>query len=365
MRNDVKLGFAVGGVLLAVLIVYVLVVPGGSSTPKQVSKNTPAQNDGKVTLEPAAPPAAPPADFTPPAADKSGAVAAKTETAAPGLVNEPQKDAADAGVAKNDSAGAGAVASSSNGASKDVDWNKLLNEPPALMSDTPVKTGAAAAPVAPAVEVKPAVAKVAAPKLVDTNMASGDAAATPQAADQTAPTSTALPEAPKASPQNTTTKPSSSSDNAVASGEGRTHRVQSGETLSSISFAAYGSPNHYPAILRANPGLDPNHLKVGQIVKIPDVKDVKPVEVSARTSSEGDAQHANAKIGGAPLTSKQYRVQASDSLYKISVKLYGKGSMADKIYQLNKQTIGEDPHKLKVGQVLELPEPPTVTASSH
>ena len=41
MRNDVKLGFAIGGVLLAVLIVYVLVVPGGSSStnpPKKVSQ---------------------------------------------------------------------------------------------------------------------------------------------------------------------------------------------------------------------------------------------------------------------------------------------------------------------------------------
>ena len=37
MRNDVKLGFAIGGVLLAVLIVYVLVVPGGSSQPKKMS----------------------------------------------------------------------------------------------------------------------------------------------------------------------------------------------------------------------------------------------------------------------------------------------------------------------------------------
>src|SRR3954470_607391 len=35
MRKDVKLGFAIGGVLLAVLIVYVLVVPGSEKTPPQ------------------------------------------------------------------------------------------------------------------------------------------------------------------------------------------------------------------------------------------------------------------------------------------------------------------------------------------
>jgi hypothetical protein len=60
MRNDVKLGFAIGGVLLAVLIVYVLVVPGGGNQPKKISKGTDtstvAKTDatksgpGKVTL---------------------------------------------------------------------------------------------------------------------------------------------------------------------------------------------------------------------------------------------------------------------------------------------------------------------------
>ena len=52
MRNDVKLGFAIGGVLLAVLIVYVLVVPGGSKTARQTRVTPPAQGDGRVTLEP-------------------------------------------------------------------------------------------------------------------------------------------------------------------------------------------------------------------------------------------------------------------------------------------------------------------------
>src|SRR3954470_23169063 len=37
MRKDVKLGFAIGGVLLAVLIVYVLVISGGDNKPNDVS----------------------------------------------------------------------------------------------------------------------------------------------------------------------------------------------------------------------------------------------------------------------------------------------------------------------------------------
>jgi nucleoid-associated protein YgaU len=41
------------------------------------------------------------------------------------------------------------------------------------------------------------------------------------------------------------------------------------------------------------------------------------------------------------------------------VKLYGRADRADKIHQINRQIIGEDPAKVKVGQVLSLPEPPT------
>jgi len=54
MRNDVKLGFAIGGVLLAVLIVYVLVVPGGSNNAKQSRLDSTAKKSegGKVTLVP-------------------------------------------------------------------------------------------------------------------------------------------------------------------------------------------------------------------------------------------------------------------------------------------------------------------------
>ena len=87
MRKDVKLGFAIGGVLLAVLIVYVLVVPGGGD--QRVAQATGGgagqAGNGNVSLEPVAPPtnsnapttqprgdvaqtppAAPPTTFTPP-----------------------------------------------------------------------------------------------------------------------------------------------------------------------------------------------------------------------------------------------------------------------------------------------------------
>jgi len=66
------------------------------------------------------------------------------------------------------------------------------------------------------------------------------------------------------------------------------------------------------------------------------------------------------------LSAKEYAVQADDSLYKISMKLYGKGDKVDAIYELNKEKIGSDPARLKVGMVLKLPEAPSAvhTASA-
>ncbi|HEX4794794.1 MAG TPA: LysM peptidoglycan-binding domain-containing protein, partial [Humisphaera sp.] len=61
---------------------------------------------------------------------------------------------------------------------------------------------------------------------------------------------------------------------------------------------------------------------------------------------------------------KDYTVQSNDSLYKISMKLFGRGDKANAIYDLNKQVIGSDPAKLKVGMVLKVPQAAPVTTAS-
>ena len=125
--------------------------------------------------------------------------------------------------------------------------------------------------------------------------------------------------------------------------------------LKEIKDALFGTgKSSTPTLVKANPNLDPNRMRVGTTVILPDLKDIKT----------GPAQTASARIAGSSPAAainpqKQYRVVAGDSMYKISVKLYGNSSMSGKIYDANKQMIGDDPAKLKVGQVLQLPEPPT------
>ena len=350
MRNDVKLGFAIGGVLLAVLIVYVLVVPGGTSQPRKVgqttqpaptvasnsasNRNTASSSDaGKVTLEPVTPavPAVPPPSYTqatPAKTEKTDPFAPKTETAS---TSEPTS-LAKASTPRND------------------DWNAILNQPPMLMTETPV-----ASPTART--TPPAAASPSTPAPGASSSDTTFSAATPSSTPPISAEPTTV--TPSASP---TSQPS-----AVASSGSRTHRIAQGETFASISTAAYGSSKYYPQIIKANPGVDPAHLKIGTVINLPDIATpaVRPTASATPSATAGEPQHASAKVAAAPIdSSKEYRVQPGDSLYKISLKLYGKSDRQDKIFQLNKDAMGNDPHHLKVGQVLRLPEPPTQTTTA-
>jgi nucleoid-associated protein YgaU len=207
-----------------------------------------------------------------------------------------------------------------------TDWNQLLatGQQPTVTS-TPPTTGAPTGHDAPPADSSANV------------VPSSPALETPNVAAANTPASTGSP----------STQPSGM----------RTYKVQKGDTLSSISKATYGSANYYPHILRANPGLDAHKLRPGMVINLPDPQQVVP----SRTTQASDESSAGGTTGSAALdSSRQYRVQEGDSLYKISVKLYGNGKYVDKLYEKNKQLIGADPARLKVGSVLELPEAPTV-----
>lgn len=347
MRKEVKLGFAIGGVVLAVLFVYVLVISSGPPQKKNVSLATPE-------LSPASPEQSSPSNPTDAA---TGAKSDSDSTAANNPANPPASDPASAAPG-----GAPSPADpNSDRWAKALQTGKLDPEKlPLMLTETPVdrSTPPVASPGATAV-----------PGVTATPGASTPGAPVPS--DQTASAATTDPPTIAAQVLGSapTTLPAGASP-ALTSGA-RTHVVQRGESFSTIAAAVYGSESYYPHLLRANPGIEPKKLRPGMTINIPDPAQVVMVTspggvLGAESQSSIGTSGATVSTLANPVDEKtEYRVRTGDSLYKVSIRLYGKSDRVDKLYELNKNVIGPDPAHLKTGMLLKLPEPPTITASAR
>jgi len=301
MRKDVILGISVGGVIFAVVVVWLTVFSGL----RHPVANAPVPAGGQVSdASSGGTPAPEPLEITPVAGGNrellhpsDGAALVADAARAPAVV--PVDTPARQVLAE----------------SPRLDpWVALLSTGQPIVTHTPGDSSAGPGPV---VSVSPAVSG----GMADSHVGGG-LVALESSRDVARPS----------------TRPSGPT----------TYKIQSGDTFSTIAAARYGSPHFYPYIMRANPGIDPAKLKAGMQIVLPDVAEVKPVETPVR-----------AAVTAAPpvvaLDATHYQVVAGDNLHKISVTLYGKSDLVDKIYQLNKEAIGPDPSKLKVGMVLTLP----------
>ncbi|WP_428940933.1 LysM peptidoglycan-binding domain-containing protein [Fontivita pretiosa] len=340
MRTDVKLGFAIGGVLLAVLIVYVLVISGPDDQPQQVSLDT-ATSTSATQASPG----------------NSGAASADPARAANTV--DPFTPTTGVASVNSDAEGASGESMGALPGSAADQWSAALNDGriPVMMTSTPQP--AAPDTPQPAVATPPLRAEANQSTPAELNGSSpGGAAQSAGALPPVAASNSAAALAPGAvSPSLESSAASESRPDASASAApgARTHVVQPGESFATIAQAAYGSAAYYPHLIRANPTLDPRKLRPGMVINLPPISQVR---ADSTTAAASDSPRATA---AAPATDPrtEYRVQPNDSLYKISLKLYGKADRVDKLYELNKSTIGPNPARLKEGMVLKLPEPPT------
>jgi nucleoid-associated protein YgaU len=58
---------------------------------------------------------------------------------------------------------------------------------------------------------------------------------------------------------------------------------------------------------------------------------------------------------GEPTAGDTYEVQSGDTLLTIAEQKYGDGAQWRRIYDANKDAIGSDPDKLKIGMQLKIP----------
>lgn len=325
MRKDVRLGFAVGGVLLAVIIVAVLVVHRnknqGNKVALDLSGKTAAPSDGSGEV-----------DVAPPQNSGQG-TSQNQATQAPA---EQSRRSGESNAAKP--ADAERPSSDSTGDAGDK-WNQLFvstaddpikelaasGKKKAVQPDNSAQAKAPLAELHPDHEVSPGIESP-----VETRTVSSD--------------------------PRPTTRPSSASTP-------RTHRVTQGETFVSIAKMIYGEERYFKAIERANPSVNPAKLRPGVVIQLPAKADLQ--SGNGKSSSAQPAAKATATTGaGLSADGSTYTVQSGDNLYKISRKLYGDGSKGEELYTANKDKIGSDSTRLKIGMVLRVPEKPAM-AGTH
>ncbi len=216
----------------------------------------------------------------------------------------------------------------------------------------PTKTGTPAADSARGSGLTP---------LTSSPSGAGSAPAIPSAANNTP--SVARPEtsASKSAPTGTspTSSPSASERRAGAAADSSsaavdTHRVQPGDTLSSLAQTYYGDSKYAKVLADANPELgNPNALRLGTAIKVPAL----PADVNARVAgpSRTDKPATDAPTR-APNGKRYYTVKSGDSFYNIAKAQLGNAARWKELLSLNSALVHGDPTSLQPGQKLVLPE---------
>lgn len=320
MRKDVILGMSIGGVLLAIVIVYLTISPGH----KNRGPGADLGKDGLVSSEGGS-------------QDGSDSQPQTTDISKPSVADTGHQPAGPAlGAQASGKVGPAAPAVPAKSGNVDQWTSKLEGRLDRSMLSSAVVTRTPDAPTG-----------------VANALGAGDR--TPRPANVVVVPDPSRVVGPTAPPAAAPESP----------GTMHTHVVQKGETLSSIASMAYGSPNLYPHILRANPNLNPNRMRPGITINLPDINDVHPPRSAAPATATPDspaAEHGVMLAAHNLDTTHEYVVQPGDSLHRIAIKLYGKIGMVDKIYDLNKDAIGPDKARLKLHMILKLPQPPLVVA---
>ncbi len=125
------------------------------------------------------------------------------------------------------------------------------------------------------------------------------------------------------------------------------YRIAPNDNYTRIARLLLGDEARASEIAALNPDLDPGNLQVGTIIKLPPKRVRKP---------------AAQPVKRPPLRTgeKYYTVKSGDSLARIVGDLWGvqREDWVELLYQRNKDTIGEDPTKLNLEQILVIPVKP-------
>ena len=119
-----------------------------------------------------------------------------------------------------------------------------------------------------------------------------------------------------------------------------TYIVKPGDNFEGIAAAWFGDRAKASLIAEANPYAESSRLTVGQELRLP------PKDLEFDTEIPGPDPSTGVRV---------YRIRSGDTLGKIAQKVYGKASSWPRLYEANKEAIGENPANLKVGMEIVIP----------
>ncbi len=128
-------------------------------------------------------------------------------------------------------------------------------------------------------------------------------------------------------------------------GDGRTHIVAKNETLAEISKKYFGTTTRWKDIVKLNPGVDPESLKVGQKLILPEGASATPQSLPGTGAHEGPVAPGETATG-------DYTIKAGDTLESIAVKELGGRKGVKRIIEANP---GLDPNNLVLGKKIKIP----------
>lgn len=171
------------------------------------------------------------------------------------------------------------------------------------------------------------------------------------------------------------------------------HVVAKGDTLSEISTKYYGTVRKMQLIVAANPGLNPNSLRVGTKLTIPaapramtpptmdptiittppmpgtPTAPARPVFDELNSTRVATDEQALSEVRrfvdthATRASTATYTVSPGDTLSSISKKQFGSSARWKEIYELNRDKLSS-PTSLKINQVLRLPATDTAMSDS-
>lgn len=166
------------------------------------------------------------------------------------------------------------------------------------------------------------------------------------------PTVTPVP-TPTPDPEPTpdpTPQPSEEAKPAEGPGENWKYTIKPGDTLSEIAMRELGTWRRQKEILKLNPGLDPNTLRVGQQITMPPKGAVAP-------NPPKDGEEGTPAAGGSsrPVPGEYYVTRSGDTLERISKKAYRTSNYWGEIWARNLSVLSA-PEDVVPGMKLFIPK---------